>query len=71
MAGGPLKGGQVVGSSDEIGAAPQDHPVSPAEVAATIYQGLGIRLDLDLPGPQSRPIPLVDRGTQPIMELFS
>src|SRR5438094_5509197 len=70
MAGGPIKGGQVVGSSDEIGGAPQDRPVSPAEVAATIYRGLGIQLDLLLPGPQSRPIRLVDNGVEPITELF-
>ena len=70
MAGGPIKGGRVVGSSDQIGGAPQDRPVSPAEVAATIYHGLGIQLDLDLPGPQSRPIRLVDNGVEPITELF-
>ena len=56
-------------SSDEIGGAPQDRPVSPAEVAATIYRGLGIQLDLLLPGPQSRPIRLVDNGVEPITEL--
>jgi len=69
MAGGGVKGGQVVGASDEIGAAPQDHPVNPAEVAATVYHLLGIDLELELPGPQGRPLPVVVRGTQPIMEL--
>ncbi len=69
MAGGGVKGGQVVGASDEIGAAPQDHPVNPAEVAATVYQLLGIDLEIELPGPQGRPLPVVVRGTQPIMEL--
>ena len=42
MGGGPLKGGTIVGASDEIGAAPKDRPTTPAEVAATIYKGLGI-----------------------------
>ena len=69
MAGGGIKGGQVVGASDEIGAAPRDHPVNPAEVAATVYHLLGIDLELELPGPQGRPLPVVVRGTQPIMEL--
>jgi len=69
MAGGGVKGGQVVGASDEIGAAPQDHPVNPAEIAATVYHLLGIDLELELPGPQGRPLPVVVRGTQPIMEL--
>ncbi len=71
MAGGGVKGGQVVGSSDDIAAAPKDHPVSAGNVAATVYHALGIPLELNLPGPQSRPIPVVDRGMDPIMELFS
>ncbi len=70
MAGGGIKGGQVVGSSDEIGAAPKDRPTTPAQVAATVFQGLGIDLATELPGAQSRPIPLVDRGVEPIAELF-
>jgi len=69
MAGGGVKGGQVVGASDEIGAAPQDRPVNPAEVAATVYRLLGIDLELELPGPQGRPLPVVVRGTEPIVEL--
>lgn len=70
MAGGGIKGGRVIGSSDEIGAAPKDRPVTPAEVAATIYHALGISLEIDLPGPQSRPIRLVDHGVEPILDLF-
>lgn len=70
MAGGGIKGGRVVGASDEIGAAPQDRPVTPAEVAATIYHALGISLELNLPGPQGRPIRLVDHGVEPITELL-
>jgi hypothetical protein len=70
MAGGGIKGGQVIGASDEIGAAPKDRPTTPAEIAATVYYGLGIDLELELPGAQGRPIPLVDRGVEPIRELF-
>jgi hypothetical protein len=70
MAGGPIKGGQVIGSSDDIGGSPKDRPTSPAQIAATIYHGLGIPLDLELKGAQGRPIPLVDRGTDAIKELF-
>jgi hypothetical protein len=71
MGGGPLKGGTVVGSSDEIGAAPRDRPVTPAQIAATVYKGLGIDLAVELPGAQGRPIPLVDRGVEPVRELFA
>ena len=70
MAGGPIQGGRVVGASDEIGYAPKDRPVTTAEIAATVYKGLGIDLEIELPGPQSRPIPLIDRGVEPIEELF-
>ena len=71
MGGGPLKGGTVIGSSDEIGAAPRDTPVTPAQIAATVYKGLGIDLAVELPGAQGRPIPLVDRGVEPVRELFA
>jgi hypothetical protein len=71
MGGGPLKGGTVVGSSDEIGGAPRDRPVTPAQIAATVYKGLGIDLAVELPGAQGRPIPLVDRGVEPVRELFA
>ena len=60
----------VVGASDEIGYAPKDRPVTPAEIAATVYHGLGIDLGTELPGPQGRPIRLVDHGVEPISELF-
>ena len=71
MAGGGVKGGQVVGSSDDIGGAPRDTPISPGQIAATVYQALGVPLELELPGAQGRPIPLVERGTEPVHKLFS
>ena len=66
MAGGGVKGGEVHGASDEIGGAPRDQPSTPAQIAATVYQALGIPLELELPGSQGRPIPLVERGTEPL-----
>ncbi len=71
MAGGGVKGGQVVGASDEIAAAPRDRPTTPGEVAATIYHSLGIPLEIEIPGSQGRPIPLVERGVEHIKELFA
>ena len=70
MGGGGVQGGRVVGATDEIGAYPVDRPTTPAEVAATVYHSLGINLDVELPGPQSRPIRLVDHGVEAISELF-
>ena len=70
MAGGGVKGGQVIGSSDEIGGAPKDRPVAPAEVAATICHSLGIAPDAELTGVQGRPIRVIEHGYHPIHELF-
>jgi len=70
MGGGPLKGGQVVGESDELGYAPKTRPITTGEIAATIMQGLGLDYHKELPGPQNRPIPMVDYGIKPISELF-
>jgi hypothetical protein len=70
FAGGGVQGGRVVGKSDEIGAYPVERPVNPSEVVATIYHSLGLNLETHLPGPNARPFPLVDFGTQPVRELF-
>jgi len=42
FAGGGVKGGRVVGSSDRIGGYPASDPQTPENMAATIYQSLGI-----------------------------
>ena len=60
MGGGPIQGGRVVGESDELGYFPKSRPVTPGEVAATLYQGLGLDPHHELPGPQNRPLPLAD-----------
>ncbi len=70
FAGGGVKGGRIVGASDAIGGYPKDRPVTPAEVAATVYHSLGIDLEHEFPGPGGRPIPIVDYGVKPIGELF-
>jgi hypothetical protein len=70
MGGGPIRGGRVVGESDELGYRPKSRPISTGEIAATLYRGLGIDPQRELPGPQNRPIPMVDFGVQPIHELF-
>ncbi len=69
LCGGNIRGGQVIGSTDKIGAAPHDRPITPPEVIASIYQGMGIDLETTMmPGPGSRPIRLID--AEPISELF-
>ncbi len=68
FAGAAVRGGQVIGASDKTGAEPKDRPVNPAEVAASVYKGLGIDLNTRLPGPENRPMPLVE--AEPVEELF-
>jgi hypothetical protein len=68
FAGAGVKGGQVLGSSDRTASEPKDRPVTPAEVAALVYKGLGIDLGTRLPGPESRSVSLVE--ARPIEGLF-
>ena len=70
FAGGGVKGGRVIGSSDEIGGYPKDRPTTPAEVAATVYHALGIDPATEIPNLMGRPIRLIDHGVEPIHELF-
>src|SRR5262249_13591519 len=37
-----VRGGRIVGSSDARGERPHDRPVTPGDLAATIYQAVGI-----------------------------
>jgi uncharacterized protein (DUF1501 family) len=70
LGGGPIQGGRVIGESDELGYVPKTRPVTPGEVAATLFKALGLDPHHELPGPQNRPLPLVEYGLQPIKELF-
>ena len=70
MGGGPIKGGRVIGESDELGYAPKTRPVLPGEIAATLFKAFNLDPHHELPGPQGRPMPLVDYNLNPIRELF-
>jgi hypothetical protein len=70
MGGGGIKGGQVIGASDDIGGYPRDRPIAPPDLAATIYKALGIDIETPLVGAANRPVPVVDYGHGPIHELF-
>lgn len=70
LAGGGVAGGQVVGSSDSVGEGPKDRPVTPADLAYTIYNLLGIDPRQLLHTPDGRPVQ-VNRDGQLIRELVS
>ncbi|MFO0880779.1 MAG: DUF1501 domain-containing protein [Gemmataceae bacterium] len=62
FAGGGVRGGQVIGSTDAQAAVPRGMAYSSADVAATIYKALGIPLDTELRDRQDRPIALLPEG---------
>lgn len=68
LAGGGIKGGQTYGASDRFGEYPADNPVTPADVAKTVYHAMGIK-DLEATDREGRPFNLLSEG-QAITELF-
>jgi len=68
LAGGGIRGGQTYGSSDKIAAYPADKPVTPADVAKTVYHAMGIT-DLVAYTAERRPYSLLEEGAV-IRELF-
>ena len=70
MAGGNVKGGQVIGESDDTGAGPLHEGMRPDDVAASFYHNLGIDHKQEFQTDTGRPITLVRDGSV-IPQLFS
>ncbi|HVX63040.1 MAG TPA: DUF1501 domain-containing protein [Pirellulales bacterium] len=69
LAGGGIRGGQVIGESDKIGAVPRLHPVTPADIHATVFKALGYdSRAITYHTEDGRPTPLSEG--QPISELL-
>lgn len=68
LAGGPIRGGAVYGASDQHAAYPVETPVTPEDIAATIYQALGLSPEWRVYDPQNRPHSIAEG--QPIHALF-
>ncbi len=70
MAGGGIRTGQVIGSTNRLGEYAKDRPVTFQEVFATLYHNMGLNVgtvrEFDLRG---RPQYLVDGGVEPMREL--
>ncbi len=62
LAGGGVRGGQVIGSSDRVGESPHDNPVTPADLACTIYTLLGIDPTQNLHTADGRPVQINQGG---------
>ena len=69
LAGGGIRGGQVVGASDARGEEPLDRVITPDDVAATFYTALGINPKKEYRTTSGRPVMIVRHGT-PLPELL-
>ena len=68
LAGGGVRGGQVIGSSDSVGEGPKDRPVTPSDLAATIYWRFGIDPRTEMHDQTGRPYRIADG--RPISDIF-
>jgi hypothetical protein len=69
MFGGGLRGGKVVGETDELAKKVVERPVSVSDLHATIYAALGINPAKELHA-GDRPVPITDQG-KPLGELLA
>jgi hypothetical protein len=63
LAGAGVRGGQVVGQSDSRGESPAERPVSPTDLARTVYTLLGIDPEREFHTADGRPIQVVAGGS--------
>ncbi len=70
MAGGGVRGGRVLGASNENATEPADHAYKPDDVAASFYHSLGIDPTKEFHTPSGRPVMIIREGAV-IPELFS
>jgi uncharacterized protein (DUF1501 family) len=68
LAGGGVRGGAVLGASDRFAAYPAHDPVSPADLAATVFWRFGLDPRSEIHDPQGRPY-ILSEG-RPLVELF-
>jgi len=69
LAGGGLRGGQVIGSSNEKGEFPNDRPIVPGDVLATVYHVMGMDHHQTFLDNAGRPVHMVEKG-EPIREII-
>jgi len=70
FAGGGVQRGAVVGATDKMGGYAIRRPVSPADVAYTVMDSLGIDPRKQIMTPDGRPIEILDQGDV-VKELFA
>lgn len=70
LAGGGIKGGQVVGTTSDDGMEIEDRPVEVDDLFRTMCRSLKIDADEEMWTPSNRPLRIVDAGA-PVEELFA
>lgn len=68
VAGGGLRHGQVIGATERDAGNILERPVTPGDLAATIFRHMGVPLDLAYLDSRGRPRPVIENGA-PIAEL--
>src|SRR5207253_762070 len=69
LAGGGVRGGQVIGATNDAGNAVANRPVTVPDLFCSFCQALGINPRREFMTPLGRPIRIVDGGTA-VRELF-
>ncbi len=69
LAGAGIRGGAIYGKSDKHAAYPAEHPVSPENLAATVFHALGIHSKTRVLDAQNRPVTIMENG-EPLTSLF-
>ena len=69
VSGAGMRTDQVIGSTNDKGEHPQDRPLDPNDLLATVYRHLGIDYRKMVPDNSGRPVPLIPHG-EPIAELL-
>ncbi|MBM3875234.1 MAG: DUF1501 domain-containing protein [Verrucomicrobia bacterium] len=69
LAGGGFRHGQVIGSTERDGGQIATRPVTPGDLAATVYHHMGVPLDSTYLDHQQRPVRFIENG-EPIRELI-
>ncbi len=70
LSGGGIRTGRIIGQSATKADVPKTAPISPRDLMATVFQHLGMPLDLTYNDAAGRPIRMLEDG-QPISELYS
>ena len=69
LAGGGMRHGQVIGATERDAGQIKERPVTPGDLAATIYHHFGVPLGTTYDDNRGRPRLVLNWGGEPIKEL--